>query len=174
MSEPAQTNPQVETRYFMVQGAAQPVAGIMFNRYDVIASVLYGIYATDNPKEIEAILAEPKKRGVSEISESEYSSILQKKIPGSSNSAAFRPHPVITQPKESPLPAPPAQTLSPIKGNGAVVDPNPTPPVVEAEALPASAPVATVQDALPVGEVAASPTNPPRASRKGASASKPS
>lgn len=148
-------------KYYLVEGAAKPVAGIHFDPYEIIGSVLYGIYATDKPAEIEAIdneITKHPKRGVSVLSAEEYNTYAQKKIPSSLSSQYSPPKPVITEPR--PL-------QPPIKGNGAVVDLNPNPPAPEPEVIPIAAPVAKADDALSLGEVAASPTNPPRQSQKG-------
>jgi hypothetical protein len=166
MAEPT-TPPPVQTQYYLLEGARKPVAGIEFQPFDIIGSVLWGIYATDKPAEIEALDKEASnpKVGLSKITYDEFLPMAQKKIPNFVNSNQFQPRPVVTQPKESASPTPPLQPpLPPIKGSGAVVVDSPAPPP-EPEVV-SVAPVASVQEALSIGEVAASPTNPPRASRK--------
>ncbi len=159
------------TQYYLLEGAKKTISGITFQPYDIIGGVLWGLYATDKPEEIEALDKEAAnpKIGLSKLSYEEFAPMAQKKIPSLLSSPHFQPRPVVTQPKEqSPLPTPPPNPASsPIKGNGAVVDHNPTPP--QEQEVISVAPVANVQEALLIGEVAASPTNPPRPSRKSAS-----
>lgn len=171
MPETSSSSQEPVEKYYLVERANEPVAGIRFTPYDIIGSMLFGFYATSDPSEIEKlgeVIKTDPRRGLSEISYADFEKMAQKKIPNFSNSAHWKPRPVVTQPKESPSPTPqsPTTTASPIKGSGAVVDHNPAPPP-EPEVITA-APVSSIEEALPVGEVAASPTNPPKPSRKSA------
>jgi hypothetical protein len=159
---------QPEQKFYEVQGAAKPVAGITFTPFDVIGSTLWGIYTTSDPAEIAALDKEMKenpKRGLSAITGEQYYAMAQKKIPSLQRSQVFRPTPVGSTPQPpQPPPAPQPVLEPPIKGAGAVVEANPAPRSVE-EPVQAAAPVEITKSADLV-QVDPSPTNPTRPSRK--------
>lgn len=159
----------MSTRYFQKQDSTKPVGTIKFEGYDMIGGKLWGVWATENPEEITALEAAvaDKRQGVYEISQEEYAATQQKKtLSSNSYGQPSGPTPVVSQTPLQAL-APPAVTDLPIKGQGAVVDPEPV--IVPDDSPPADSgtePVPKVTDALKTADVEPPPTAPPRQSRK--------
>ncbi len=86
--------------------AGQPVAGIDFIKYAIHGSCVFGIHATEDAKQIEALDALVKTKKISEIDKAEYDLCLKKKPAGPED---------LTNSNQDPAPLPP------IKGQGAVV-----------------------------------------------------
>ena len=107
--------------------------GIFFEGYDIIAGSLFGVYKTDDASEIAILdaLVKDRKSAVTEISEAEYTSTLQKKTLALQSS------------EPSNRASAPAQ---PLKGPGAVVVEEPSAPAVKEKAIE------TTEDALKVGD----------------------
>lgn len=154
-------------RYFQLERANRPMAGITFERFDVIAGVLFGMYAASQAQEITALLdiAKDPKSGLSEITAEEYSQMQQKKTPAySASPSSSRPTPPVLQ--QTPVQLEQAH----LKGAGnAVVDPSPAPP--NPDDLPPDPnsgvePVAKPDDIFKTDKVAPPVTVPPRASKK--------
>lgn len=173
----------LEARYFQAQNCRRWPE--LFEPFDTLGGILWGICATDNPETlsmIAALIAQPKL-GVSEITQDEYHRVKQKKTPTSHDSTSFSPRPApssispvsLAGSDRADLPTIHARVraLNPgqpgpvgpeaLKGSGnAVVGEVKAPePVLEA-----GKPVPSVAEALQVGEVEPAPTAKVRNSRK--------
>lgn len=150
-------------RYFQLQKAERPVAGITFERVDVIGGVLWGVYATDKEKEIADLLEQAKnpRLGLSEINLQEYMNWTQKKTQSSQASQLLNtPTPVM---QRTPIQEQQAALANPpIKGTvAAVVEAEPTPmPVEETDETAGTKPIAIEQ------AVFIAPVDPPKKKSK--------
>lgn len=152
-------------RCFLLAPAYRPVAGITFDRYDVIGGVVHGIYGTEDEKEIAALLeaAKEPKNGLKEVTEAQFVAMDQKKMIGGANYRASNA-PTVPVIQQTPMQA----AAAALKGAGAVVDNEPNPPVVDEDAAAPDAglePVPAVTDALKVSEVTPPITATPRRGR---------
>lgn len=121
--------------------AGQPVAGINFIKYAIHGSCVFGVYATDDTKQIESLDALVATKKIAAIDQAEYDLCLKKK-PAAPESLTISNQEQMTQALQPP-----------IKGQGAVV-------VSESEQeqevqVPISQ-VATAEAALVIAPVAAS------------------
>lgn len=127
-------------KYYYALDTGRLIAGVVFHTYDILGGVRVGVYATEDPKEIEALdkLVAVKDSSVRAIDQVEYDMAIKKKIPDAlRNSEILRP------------PSPSAPTT--LKGQGAAVVINEPEEVEKPVEIKSS--VETVADALQLAEV---------------------
>lgn len=138
------------TKYFLAKNAGSPVAGLQFEQYDIIGGTAFGVYQTDDARQIATLEALIGKSSVISISKADYETCLSRRR------------------RESKfIQSAPSSTMAPemaIKGDGAVVTQSP-PENAEEAAVEVGAPVA-VESALETGPVEPPPTPEPVAQTK--------
>ena len=66
----------------MTESAGNPVAGILFEKYDIVGGCAFGVYKADDVAEIEKLDALVEAKLIFSITEAEHTSCLKKKRPG--------------------------------------------------------------------------------------------
>jgi hypothetical protein len=135
-----------QMQYYYARDARNQTSGIEFHIYDTICGSPVGVYATEDPKEIELLdgLAEKQHWRFERISLAQYEAALKKK-----------PLPFKNLNDSKPLPPP---MVTALKGQGAVVVENPEPPEPPVEIKKS---VETVEEALQVAQVQPAPAVEP-------------
>lgn len=131
-------------KFYLSMTAGQPVAGIDFIKYAIHGSCVFGVYATDDTKKIEALDALVATKKITAIDQAEYDLCLKKK-PADPENLTISNQEQVTQALQPP-----------IKGQGAVV----VSEVVEQEVQVPIGQVATAEAALVVAPVVAKEATP--------------
>lgn len=129
-------------KYYRAENAGRIIAGIVFTIYDIVAGSAVGVYATEDKSQIEALdnLTKDPKSAVTEISQADYDSAIEKKK--------------LTHVSEAwnYLSPPQPQAPTHLKGRGVVVVSDEPAEEVEAP-VEIKEHVESVDDALKVGQV---------------------
>lgn len=124
--------------FYRADNAGQPIGGISFNVYDIVAGTACGVFATEDPEQIKTLDALVKTRRIESMTQEDYEKCSKK---NRATLSAWKPLSVSTiPPKLHDVPA--------LKGSGAVTvgkaEPAETPePTVELNSQ-----VESVDDAL--------------------------
>lgn len=141
-------------KFYQAQKVQKPIEGFQFEATETLCGVLWGIYATEDPEQIEKLdaLVKNPKAGVYSLTEQEYIGQSQKKMSSTSDSP---PRPVV-------LPQPPPQASLPEVSNAAGASEAPAVPGQAETPEPAGLAESEMEAALAPQPVEPSPTAPPR------------